>query len=153
MNRLSTNLRTVFLPIAAASAVVCLLIAGTLKAEKPGGNSAEGQTNQPAVPAGKTGPVTRLPELGFRREGKLTLVWASFPDVPGFTCDWWCYESPFDFLDFQQLEGGRLELRHRVRNQPQVLIVTTATPEGPPRPVRVWPRVQCRSVPRQLAGR
>jgi len=130
MNRLSTNLRTVFLPVAATSAMVCLLAAGTLKAEKPGGNSKAGQPNQPAGPARKTGPVTRLPELGFRLEGKLTLVWASFPDVPGFTCDWWCYESAFDFLDFQKLEGGRLELRHRVRSQPHVLIVTTATPEA-----------------------
>jgi len=70
-----------------------------------------------------------LPTLGVWQDGKLTLVAASFPNVPDFTCDAWCYESEVDVLGARPLEGGRLELRHRVRQSPQVLLVTTVTPE------------------------
>ena len=75
-----------------------------------------------------------LPELGFRKEphpthGHLTYAWASFPDVPGFTCDAWCYESNVEFLDFQKLGDGRAELRHRSRELPELVFVTTVTPE------------------------
>jgi len=34
-----------------------------------------------------------------------------------------------DFVDFRKLENGKLKLRHRVRSQPHVLIVTVATPQ------------------------
>jgi hypothetical protein len=60
---------------------------------------------------------------------KLTMVSAAFPNVPGFVCDSWCYESAVDFLDARALDKGRLELRHRVRDQPHLLLVTTVTPE------------------------
>jgi len=60
---------------------------------------------------------------------KLTMVSAAFPNVPGLVCDSWCYESELDFVDACALDGGRLELRHRVRAQPRVLYVTTVTPE------------------------
>ena len=75
-----------------------------------------------------------LPELGFRKEPHsaheyLTFVWATFPEVPGFTCDAWCYESNVQFLDFRKLEDGRAELRHRAGDLPHVLFVTTVTPE------------------------
>jgi hypothetical protein len=87
---------------------------------------------------------SRLPTLGvwaqanvydnIRREtvilpNALILVSSSFPNVPGFTCDSWCYESAMDFLGARGLEGGRLELRHRLRDAPQVILVTTVTPE------------------------
>jgi hypothetical protein len=34
-----------------------------------------------------------------------------------------------DFIDYRKLEDGKLELRHRMRSQPYVLIVTMATPQ------------------------
>lgn len=71
----------------------------------------------------------RLPSLGFWQKAKLTLVSASFPNVPDFTCDSWCYESDVEFLSAKPIDGGRLELRHRVRKHPQVILVTTVTPE------------------------
>ncbi|MHC4538427.1 MAG: hypothetical protein ACYTEO_08105 [Planctomycetota bacterium] len=78
--------------------------------------------------------IASPPKLSFRKELHkehkfLTFVSANFPDVPGCTCESWCYESELDFVDFRKLEDGKLELRHRVRSQPHVLIVTTATPQ------------------------
>jgi hypothetical protein len=88
------------------------------------------------------GPVTsenpdprRLPTLSVYHEdtfssGKvLTMVAAAFPDAPDFTCDSWCYESEVDFLDARALDGGKMEMRHRYRDQPHIIIVTTVTPE------------------------
>ncbi len=79
-------------------------------------------------------PPKQIPELGFRKEphathGFLTYVWASFPELPGFTFDAWCYESNVEFLDFKKLEGGSAELRHRDRSHPHVLYVTTVRPQ------------------------
>jgi hypothetical protein len=59
----------------------------------------------------------------------LILVSAKFPNVPDFTCDSWCYESNVDFVDAKALDKGAIELRHRDRSQPYVLIITTVTPE------------------------
>src|ERR1041385_2981485 len=77
----------------------------------------------------------RLPTLTVWEDGsfggpkKLLMVAASFPNVPDFTCDSWCYESEVDFIGARAIEGGRLELRHRAREQSQVVLVTTFTPE------------------------
>lgn len=60
---------------------------------------------------------------------KLTMVSATFPDVPDFTCDAWCYESDLDLVDARILPRGRLQLRHRWRAHPQVILVTVVTPE------------------------
>lgn len=60
---------------------------------------------------------------------KLTMVAATFPNVPGFTCDAWCYESDVDFVDARPLSRGRLQLRHRWRAHPHVMLVTVVTPE------------------------
>ncbi len=68
-------------------------------------------------------------ETSKSRNEKLPMVAASFPNVPGLTCDSWCYESDVEFLDARAIVGGGLELRHRVRAQPQVVLVTTVTPE------------------------
>jgi hypothetical protein len=35
----------------------------------------------------------------FSRGKTLTMVRATFPTVPGFTCESWCYESALDYLD------------------------------------------------------
>jgi len=56
-------------------------------------------------------------------------VSAQCPNAPDFTSDCWCYESEVDFVGARAIDGGRLDLRHRVRDQPQVLLVTTFTPE------------------------
>lgn len=99
----------------------------------------------PAAPAADSAPPPlvvvsnpapeRLPTLSvwldpsLRSDEPLLMVAAAFPNVPGLVCDSWCYESELDFLGAKALEGGRLELRHRMRAAPQVLIVTTVTPE------------------------
>jgi hypothetical protein len=86
------------------------------------------------VGAKETRRIISPPKLSFRKEPHkdhefLTFVSANFLDVPGCTCEMWCYESELDFIDFRRLGEGKLELRHRVRNQPHVLIVTTAIPQ------------------------
>ena len=70
-----------------------------------------------------------LPTLGVWQQNEQTLVSASFPNVPDFTCDSWCYESNVDFIGAHALGEGKIELRHRDRGQPHVIIVTTVTPE------------------------
>jgi dienelactone hydrolase len=77
----------------------------------------------------------RLPTLSVWEDGrfggpkKLLMMATRFPNVPDFTCDSWCYESEVDFIGARSLDGGRLEIRHRVKQQPQMLLVTTFTPE------------------------
>ena len=98
----------------------------------PGADTPEVVT--PIVVANNPDPAN-LPSLSLweqesrSRNEKLPMVSASFPNVPGLTCDSWCYESEVLFLRAKPLAGGKLELRHRVRAQPQVLLVTTVTPE------------------------
>jgi hypothetical protein len=75
-----------------------------------------------------------LPTLGAWQDkltdGRvLTYVKSTFPNVPDFTCDTWCYESDVTFLDAKALDGGRVQLRHRWIAHPEVLAVTTITPE------------------------
>ena len=72
-----------------------------------------------------------LPTLGvWQNENRTrTYVSSAFPNVPDFTCDSWCYESGLDFIKATELGGGRVELRHRVREQPHVQIVTIVSPE------------------------
>ena len=70
-----------------------------------------------------------LPTLGVWQESDLILVSAKFPNVPDSTCDSWCYESNVDFVDVKALGKGAIELRHRDRSQPYVLIITAVTPE------------------------
>jgi len=113
--------------LSAVAALVFWQVVGAVNADSPG-------AAPQAVQAGETGSCANLPELGFRKEphpahGYLTYVWATFPDVPGFTFDAWCYESNVAFLDFRELDGGKAELRHRLGDQPHVVFVTTVTPE------------------------
>lgn len=92
--------------------------------------------NEPAaiVTSNNPDPV-KLPTLSvwwdesLGREKPLLMVAAAFPNVPGLVCDSWCYENEMDFLGAKALAEGGIELRHRVRPQPQVVIVTTVTPE------------------------
>jgi hypothetical protein len=60
---------------------------------------------------------------------KLTMVSATFPNVPGFTCDSWCYEAGVPLAGARTLDGGRIELRHGVPESPGLTLVTTVTPE------------------------
>jgi hypothetical protein len=72
-----------------------------------------------------------LPTLGVWQspDGKQTFLSSSFPDAPAFTCDTWCYESDVDFVDAKELSGGKVQMRHRWRAHPAVMIVTSVTPE------------------------
>ena len=67
---------------------------------------------------------TRLPTLSvWKTPHGEHYVAADFPEVKGFICDSWCYESDFDFLSCTDRGEGRLELRHRDRST-KVLLVT-----------------------------
>jgi len=57
------------------------------------------------------------------------MVSMTFPNVPEFTCDAWCYESEVDFLDARAMADGAMEMRHRDQKNPQALILTTITPK------------------------
>jgi hypothetical protein len=59
----------------------------------------------------------------------LTYIKSTFPNLPDFTCDTWCYESDLIFLDAKALDGGRVQLRHRWNAHPEMIVVTTVTPE------------------------
>src|SRR5580765_6407370 len=104
------------------------------------------QAHPPPIVVAKNPDPARVPTLSFwqeeslSRNQKLPMVAAEFPNVPGFTCDSWCYESEVDFVDARPLNGGRLELRHRVKAQPHVLLVTTVTPE--PGSVEIFARAE-----------
>ncbi len=57
-----------------------------------------------------------------------TLLSASFPNVPDFTCDLWCFESPgVVFESARELKNGQVELRHSWENYDWE-ILTIATP-------------------------
>jgi hypothetical protein len=114
MTAATRDLMTLMLPVTAGVALAALLFYPT-----------DAQAEEQAI---------GLPKLGFRQEPHpqhktMPYVSATFPEVPGFTCESWCYESATEFLGKRELEGGKLELRHRDTNQPQVIYVTTVTPE------------------------
>ncbi|UCH35659.1 MAG: hypothetical protein JSV65_04725, partial [Armatimonadota bacterium] len=92
------------------------------------GAGEEGENAKVIVTADNPDPQ-RLPTLGVWERDTLLLVSATFPNVPDFTCDSWCYESPVDYVEARALDGGRIELRHRLREQPSAFLVTTVTPE------------------------
>jgi dienelactone hydrolase len=106
------------------TALACLLCSA-LRPTAPVGFAQE-----PAMIVTATNPEpARLPTLGVWQRDELTLVSARFPNVPDFTCDSWCYESDVDFVGATALDGGGVELRHRMRETPNVLWVTTVTPD------------------------
>lgn len=73
-----------------------------------------------------------LPSLAVWEDGDAdaprTMVASTFPDVPEFTCDSWCYESALDHVDAVDLGDGRLQLRHREQARPHVGLTTVITP-------------------------
>ena len=83
-----------------------------------------------------------VPLLGVRQEDLVplyavrTYVWVRMPQIESYwnVLDLNIYEEPRDlkFLGHRLLEGGTLELRHRRRSQPHLIIVTELTP-GPGR--------------------
>ena len=75
-----------------------------------------------------------LPTLGVwqehvkKKNQYYTNLSVRFPNVPDFTCDLWCFESPgIEFQSARELKEGRVELRHSWEGHDQE-IVTTATP-------------------------
>lgn len=115
------------------ASVILLALAGTVLPMRAASEN-DAVTNG-LVTASNPAPE-RLPTLSVWEDTKLggpgrklTMLGASFPNVPGFTCDSWCYESDMDFLDARPVAGGALELRHRFRGYTNVLLVTTVTPE------------------------
>lgn len=91
-----------------------------------------GHSQDPAGTPPITAPNPRpqsLPTLAVRLDGTMPIVAMTFPEIPDGAAEAWCYESDFDYLGARALGGGRLELRHRERKRPQVVLVTTLTPE------------------------
>ena len=75
-----------------------------------------------------------LPTLGvWQTEDKLrTMVSSRLPNLPDFTCDSWCYASEMNFAGSDELEGRRMEPRHRLQRQPHVLLLTVVPPDPGP---------------------
>jgi len=76
----------------------------------------------------------RLPTLGVwdeyskKHDQRYTYLSASFPNVPGCTCDLWCFESAgIRYANAKPLTGGGIEMRHTWQGHPWD-VVTTATP-------------------------
>jgi hypothetical protein len=128
--------------------LVLLILAGCIVWYGIGTAGSDGQAHDAPVaeqlPAGATLLVTAknrkpkiLPTLSVwqipssnPQEGILNFVSSRFPNLPDFACDSWCYESALDFVGATAVSGGRVEFRHRVRAHPNVIIVTTVTPEA-----------------------
>jgi hypothetical protein len=53
---------------------------------------------------------------------------AVYPNVPGFVCDAWCYESGMAFVDARAETGGRIVMTHRLNGTRGIFIRTEATP-------------------------
>ncbi len=78
-----------------------------------------------------------LPSLSFCRRswaGPAVKKWlptvvSTFPGETELSFDSWCYESGWmEYLGARATGGGKLEIRHRVRDYPRITVVTTAAP-------------------------
>lgn len=70
-----------------------------------------------------------LPDLQVWRRDEQILVACTFPNVPGFICDAWTYESDLDWVGADRAPGGALALTHRMKSSPHTLLITRVTPE------------------------
>jgi hypothetical protein len=82
-------------------------------------------------------PALPVPHIGVRQEDLhpqyselFTFVWVHVPEIPGCVLDLLTYEwSNLEYLGVREVGGGTLELRHRSRESPSVLLVSTVTPQ------------------------
>ncbi len=118
-------------PSLAGIALCSVASAGTGGQGAPEKESAGQTMKRPAAEAWSHLPV---PKLGYRVEDRAplassgTFIWVHVPEIPGSVLDLWCYEHN-SILSRRSLEGGALELRHRSTENPNVLVLTTVTPE------------------------
>jgi dienelactone hydrolase len=80
----------------------------------------------------------KLPSLEAWQRGKQTLIGITFPNIPDFTCDAWCYESEVDLVDIISLNQGRMKLIHKFRTHPHLYMVTLITPEPGAVTITAW---------------
>jgi dienelactone hydrolase len=71
----------------------------------------------------------KLPSIEAWQKGRQTMVGITFPNIPDFTCDSWCYESEVDLVDIISLNQGRMKLIHKFREHPHLYLITLITPE------------------------
>jgi dienelactone hydrolase len=71
----------------------------------------------------------KLPTLEAWQKGNQTMVGMSFPNLPNFTCDAWCYESEVNLVDIISLNRGRMKLIHQFRQYPNLYLISLITPE------------------------
>ena len=77
------------------------------------------------------------PRIGVRKEDWTpkysclwTFVWVHVLQIPGCVLDLLCYEhSAMTYLSHRRLEGGAIEMRHQSTKDPNVVLLTTITPE------------------------
>lgn len=76
-----------------------------------------------------------VPRIGVRYEDlrptrgySSTTVWVHVPEIPGSVLDLVCYEHN-PMLSHRSLDGGAIELRHRSKENPNVLLITTIKPQ------------------------
>ena len=106
--------------------LLSLALAACLGAGVPAASAApvDGDAIPMLVKALNPSPDT-LPTLAVWQVQKELRVAATFPDIPDFTCDSWCYESAMDCIGIAALDGGRIELKHPAADMDQ-----TQTPGG-----------------------
>jgi hypothetical protein len=90
-----------------------------------------------------------LPSLGVWQRvddvGKVMYMLSSaYPNIPGFVCDSWCYESGAAFVEARAETGGRVMITHRLNGTQDVFIRTEITPEPSVVDVCIW--IECQGV-------
>lgn len=110
---------------------ICLMLG--MAEDSPAADAQEPGPDLVVVAESKNPQPDTLPSIRMVHEklwGKyFPMISATFPNVPNFTCDSWCYEAAVDFVDARALDGGALEIHHRDPQNPQALVVTTITPK------------------------
>lgn len=62
-------------------------------------------------------------------DNKTTMVSVSFPNIPNFICDAWCYEGDLVLKEARNLRKGTIKLYHQCQAYPNIMVVTIIKPE------------------------
>ncbi len=121
-----------------------LILCATVSPIAEAGEMKRGETSRekraepkPRPAVGEAWASLPVPRIGVRQEDLhpkysqiFTFVWAHVPEIPGSVLDLLCYEwSNLEYLGHRKLEKAAIELRHRSRDDSNVLLITTVTPE------------------------
>ena len=122
-----------------ATALLWIAVVPFVNAEDAQRTTTAKQSVRQSAPARVANDFSKLPvpRLGIRQEnlqpvysGLWTFVWVHVPQIRGCVLDLLCYEhSGMTYLSHRDLGKGAIELKHRSTKNPQMLLITTVTPE------------------------